>query len=311
MIRRGWMAALLAVGGVSMAAVGAQQSPTPATVPVPGLRKVHDTLYVMGGGDPRASKEFSGGNTSIFIAERGVVLVDTKFAGWGRAILDKVKSVTDKPVIAIINTHTHFDHAGSNAEFPASVHFVAHENTKKYMMQTSCPPVTTCLTGENAKYLPKQTFKDKLTLYSGKDQVDLYYFGPGHTNGDTFVVFPALRTIQTGDMFQVKWLPFIDDKNGGTSLHFGDTLRKVVAGVKNVDTVVTGHGAEMTWNDLREHAEILSDFADVGRAGRKAGRTPDERAKSYKLPAKYMKSGYDIAADRAQANFEMLYRELQ
>jgi glyoxylase-like metal-dependent hydrolase (beta-lactamase superfamily II) len=310
-IRRGWVASFLVGGGFAVAAVGAQQGPVPGKVPIPELRKVHDNFYVMGGGDPRASNEFSGGNTSIFITSRGVVLVDTKFAGWGRAILDKVKSVTDKPVVAIINTHAHYDHAGSNTEFPASVDFVAHENAKKYMMQTSCPPVTTCLTGENAKYLPKQTFKDKLTLYGGKDQIDLYYFGPGHTNGDTFVVFPALRTIQTGDMFQVKWLPFIDDRNGGSALHFGDTLRKVVAGVKNVDTVVTGHGAVMTWNDLREHAEILSDFADVGRMGKKAGRTPDDLAKSYKVPARYAASGYDIAVDRAKTNFEMLYRELQ
>jgi glyoxylase-like metal-dependent hydrolase (beta-lactamase superfamily II) len=310
MPRRDRVALLLCVASLSLAAAAAQQTPMPGKVPIPGLTKVHDNFFVLGGGDPRQASEFSGGNTGVFVAERGVVLVDTKFPGWGRVILDKVKTVTDKPVIAVINTHTHFDHAGSNAEFPATVDFVAHENTKQYMMHSPCPPVTTCLTGENAKFLPKKTFKDKLTLYSGRDQIDLYHFGPGHTSGDLFVVFPALRTIQTGDMFQVKWLPFIDDRNGGSSLRFGETLRKVVAGVKNVDTVITGHGVVMTWNDLRDHAEILSDFADVGRAGKKAGRTPGELAKSYKLPAKYAASGYDIAVDRAQANFEILYKEL-
>ena len=47
--------------------------------------------------------------------------------------------------------------------------------------------------GDNARFLPKRTYTDKLSLGSGKDRVDLYYFGAGHTSGDTFVVYPALR----------------------------------------------------------------------------------------------------------------------
>ena len=70
-----------------------------------------------------------GGNTAVFVTANGVVLVDTKLANWGQAILDQVKTVTDKPVTHIINTHTHGDHIGSNEFFPASVEIVAHENT--------------------------------------------------------------------------------------------------------------------------------------------------------------------------------------
>ena len=62
------------------------------------------------------------------VTANGVVLVDTKLADWGQAILDKVKTVTDKPVTHIINTHTHGDHIGSNDFFPASVEIVAHAN---------------------------------------------------------------------------------------------------------------------------------------------------------------------------------------
>jgi cyclase len=308
--RRGWVAIILLTAGLSIATVEAQLSPKPGPVPIPALQKVRDNLYVLGGGDPRVSKEFSGGNTGIFITERGVVLVDTKFAGWGQVILDKVKSVTDKPVTTIINTHTHFDHAGSNTEFPASVNFVAHENTKTYMQQTKCPPVTTCLTGANAQYLPKQTFKDTSTMFSGKDQIDLYYFGAGHTNGDIFVVFRALGVVQTGDLFQVKWLPFIDEINGGSAVAFPDTLKKAIAGIKGVDTVITGHGAVMTWQDLVDHEAILRDFVEKGRAGKKAGQMPAQLAASYKIPAKFANAGYDIVQDSAKTNFEMVYRQL-
>ena len=70
--------------------------------------------------------------------------------------------------------------------------------------------------GAKAQFLPKKTYKDKLTVGAGKDQIDLYYFGRGHTNGDTFVVFPALRTMHVGDIFAWKALPYVDPANGGS-----------------------------------------------------------------------------------------------
>ena len=73
---------------------------------------------------------FSGGNTGVFVTGNGVIVVDTKLGGWGQVILDQIKTVTDKPVTMIINTHTHGDHTGSNPMFPPTVDIVAHENTK-------------------------------------------------------------------------------------------------------------------------------------------------------------------------------------
>src|SRR5580765_7063879 len=74
-----------------------------------------------------------GGNTSIFITATGVVVVDTKNPGWGQPLLDKIKTLTNKPVTTIVNTHTHGDHVSGNVEFPASVDVVVQENTKANM----------------------------------------------------------------------------------------------------------------------------------------------------------------------------------
>ena len=134
------------------------------------------------------SSSGGGGNTAAFITADGVVVVDTKLAGWGQAILDQIKTVTPKPVTMIINTHTHGDHVGSNVEFPATVDVVAQENTKANMEK-----MAPFQTESGKQHLPKKTYKDKMTLLSGRDRIDLYYFGRGHTNGDAFVVFPALR----------------------------------------------------------------------------------------------------------------------
>ena len=96
------------------------------------MQKVRDNLYVLLT-NVAGTPEFTGGASAIFITDAGVVLVDTKNAGEGPVILEKIKSVTDKPVTMIINTHTHGDHTGNNGFFGATVDTVVHENTKANM----------------------------------------------------------------------------------------------------------------------------------------------------------------------------------
>ncbi len=152
-----------------------------------------------------------GGNTAVFVTAKGVVVVDTKNPGWGQPILDKIKELTPKPVTTIINTHTHGDHVSGNVEFPATVDVVVQENTKANMEKMDI------FKQNNGKGMAKRTFKDKMTIGKGADQIDLYYFGRGHTNGDAFVVFPALRTMHAGDIFAGKNLPLLDANNGGSA----------------------------------------------------------------------------------------------
>ena len=190
------------------------------------LTEVAENLYMLGN-DPAGEGMRGGGNTAIFVGSSGVTLVDTKIFGYGQDILAKVRETTDKPIVRIINTHTHYDHSGGNVEFADTVDFVVHENTLAQMSRATCEPVTNCsaFKGDNAKYLPKTTFSDRTSLGSGADQIDLYYFG----RGDTFVVFRNARTVQTGDMFARKGLPFLDVPNGnGSALEFGETLKKAV-----------------------------------------------------------------------------------
>ena len=63
-----------------------------------------------------------------------------------------------------------------------------------------------------------------MTLLSGKDAIDLYYFGAAHTNGDTFVVFRDARVMHSGDAFANKGQPIIDANNGGSGIAYSDTM---------------------------------------------------------------------------------------
>ena len=269
---------VIVIGGLAtLAAQPAANAPK-----VIEVEKVKDNLFVLRGG---------GGNTAVFVTANGVTVVDAKNPGWGAPILAKIKELTPKPVTMLINTHTHGDHVSGNVEFPASVEVVAQVNTKANMEKM---PI---FKEHNNAGMAKRTFTDKLTIGKGADQIDLYYFGPGHTNGDAFVVFPAHRIMHSGDIFAGKAVPLIDSNNGGSMLRISETLMKAHDGIKNVDTIINGHTpAQTTWADLKEFSDFNKELADWMRAGLKAGKAPEALAAEWKLPEKYKGYSANVSA---------------
>ncbi len=263
MSRAGVLTSIVLVG---LAAAGVAAQRGPRIPPTGKIMPVKDNLYVIHG---------AGGNTTVFVTSGGVVLVDTKLANNGEAIMAQVKTVTDKPVSMIINTHTHPDHNGSNDYFKdarPSIEIVTHENTKKWVEANpqSKPAMK-----------PDRTFSDKLTLGKGNDQIDLYWFGAAHTNGDAFVVFKALRAMCVGDVMAWKMAPLIDPATGGSVIALPDTLEKAVKGIRNVDTVIEGHGDVNTWAGFRDYTRFNRALLDAAKAGL-GTQTPEAIAASLK-----------------------------
>jgi len=275
---------LLIVGALSMTLAAFQQPAQPAEKVIE-VDKLKDNLYVLKGG---------GGNTAVFITVTGVVVVDTKNPGWGQPILDKIKTLTDKPVTTIINTHTHGDHVSGNVEFPPTVDVIVQENTKKYMEQMdpvySAQPAAqqeSIFKKNGGRGLPKRTFTDTWTMGSGDDEVDLRYFGPAHTGGDAYVIFKKHRVMHVGDTFPTRDLPIMDKNNGGSGLSFSSTLAKAAA-VQNVDTIINGHNpATTTIADLKVYSEFIADFVKFVQDAKKSGKTIDDVVNTWQTPAKY------------------------
>ena len=207
---------LIFVGVWSMAAVSGQQGEMNVEV-----ERLEDNLFVLRGG---------GGNSAAFVTTNGVVLVDTKLAGWGQPLIDAIGELTSNPVTTIINTHAHFDHVDGSVEFPASVEFVAHENTQRLMRENNPvrglgrPARPSPFQGDNGVGIPERVFSDTLTLGRGADRVELHYFGRAHTGGDAWVVFPALRVMHAGDAFPGKMVPIMDANNGGSGVDYPSGL---------------------------------------------------------------------------------------
>ena len=301
---------LVTLSFVSLAAAGAgAQEQESKTVRIDTLN-VMDTLYHLSGG---------GANSLALIDEinGGVVLIDTKRRGWGQAVRDALDGVTDLPVTTIINTRAHPDHAGSNAEFKATVQVVAHENTRANLARM----------GADAASLPSKTFADRFSLLEDLDRIELYHFGPAHTDGDIVVVFPEKGVAYMGGLFPSKATPVIDTENGGSGVAFPDTLAKAVAQIQGVSRVVTGHGQPpvtyagrgrretganrpwrglMTWEDLEEYADFNRDFLAATERAFRAGLSADEAAAALELPERYK----DYGMEHAKANVEAIYDEL-
>jgi glyoxylase-like metal-dependent hydrolase (beta-lactamase superfamily II) len=269
----------------------------PAGGGVSKIEKVAENLYFIFG---------AGGNTAVYVAADGVVLVDTKNPNNGQAILDQVRSVTPKPITHIINTHTHGDHNGSNIFFPIGVEVVTQENTEANMQK-----MPAFQEANNKHGLPDRTFKTRFSLLGGDDTIDLYYFGAAHTNGDAFVVFRKARVMHTGDAFANKGQPLIDRNNGGSGIAYPETIAKA-ATIKNVDTIINGHNmTTMTFQDLRNFADFNRRFLAHARASLKAGKSPEEAMKEFKLPETF--KDYNLAGGRGGpgGNFGVIYEELK
>ena len=287
----------LVLAGALTVAVAAQQPPPPQpSVDNLTVEKVKDNLWVIRGG---------GGNTAVFATAKGLTVVDTKSPGWGQPLLDKIKTHQRQADHDASSTPTRTTiTSAATSSMPATVEIIAQENTAKMMPNTSRSPglrrTENVFKANPGKGLAKRTFKDKLTIGSGADQINLYYFGPAHTGGDAFVEFAgAPRDARR------RHVP-----EQGPADHGQDQRR--------LGRASTPHGPQGgRRREERRHASSTatrrrrrrrptcassrtscSDFVAHVQAAKKAGKTAADAVKEWTNPAKYKGYSAPIAAAR-------------
>lgn len=231
------------------------------------IEKLADDLHVIVG---------SGGNVAVLTTDEGVILVDDKFDRNVPEILERVKSITSQPVKYIINTHHHGDHTGGNTTLIKSAEIVAHDNVYTNMVKGKQPGA------------PRITFSNKASVRLGGKEVRVHYFGRGHTNGDTFVVFPAHRVLHTGDLFN-SGTPFIDYSNGGSGIEWSDTINRALN--LDFDRVIPGHGPIMARKDLVSWNDTFGKVRQRLSELKRQGRSKEEAASQLKVEELGWKSG--------------------
>jgi glyoxylase-like metal-dependent hydrolase (beta-lactamase superfamily II) len=224
------------------------------TAKTPGplrTEKIKGDLYLVSG---------EGGNVALYATAEGVVLVDDMFDRNHADILAQVKTVSDRPLKYVINTHQHDDHAGGDFKMLPIAEVIAHKNVRANLTHIKQPYYED--TPGTPIGLPRITFTDQLDVHLGGKDVEAYYFGRGHTSGDAIIYFPELKTIHTGDLYlatrpaarpqsppRPPGVPiYVDYAQGGSFFDWSRTLDGVLK--LDFDTVIPGHGPVSSKADL-------------------------------------------------------------
>ncbi len=204
---------------------------------------VRDSVYMLMG---------SGGNIGVSVGENGVFMIDDEFAPLSEKITAAIRTLSDKPITFLANTHFHGDHTGGNANFQeAGAIIVAQENVRKRLKDEN-----------NTEGLPIITFDSSLTLHLNGNDIMAIHVHNAHTDSDALIYFPQSNVLHAGDTFFSNGFPFIDLKSGGSIA--GD-VEAGYAGLMlaNADTkIIPSHGNLATYADYKSYVEMLKTLQE-------------------------------------------------
>ena len=199
-----------------------------------------------------------GGNIGVSAGPDGVFIIDDQYQGDGEKIAKAVAGITDQPIDYVLNTHWHFDHAGSNEYFKhGGSTIIAHDNVRKRLesggyissVDVDVPPAP-------ADALPVITFSDSMSLHLNGEEVHLLYVASAHTDGDSIIWFTESNIIHMGDTFLSGIYPSIDVDSGGSIDGSITTVDTVLTFINDETQIIPGHGpvtnkAELqAWRDM-------------------------------------------------------------
>ncbi len=206
-----------------------QQEPPPVQ-----LKIISPNLYEVLGG--------RGARGGAYIGDRSVLLVDAKMDKKSvDQTIAEIRKLTDRPIQYLINTHSDGDHVQGNRFFPADVTFVAHENCRREFFHPNRDGTPSEWNRSDlAPFIPGITFRDRMDIYLGSKDVQLWYFGVGHTTGDAVVYFPEEKTAFVGDQIFVTRPQLIHSYKGGNSFEHVRTLKLMLAKL-DAEKFCSGH----------------------------------------------------------------------
>lgn len=191
-------------------------------------------------------------NPGFVVTRTGVVVIDPGAStGVGEVLLDHIRSVTDKPVVAVINTHVHGDHwFGNHAIRKAypDVPIYAHENAVERILDGADREWLSLFQGMAPEAMagteivrPDRKLAGGETLILGGERFDILYPAEhAHTDSDIMIEIPGERTLFLGDVVMNR-RAFGNRPHESSFSGIEDAIR-IVLERPNIEHYVPGHG---------------------------------------------------------------------
>jgi glyoxylase-like metal-dependent hydrolase (beta-lactamase superfamily II) len=193
----------------------------------------------------------------------GVLMVDGGTANLTEKVLAAIKTVSDRPIRFMINTHVHADHTGGNENFgKMGVTILAREALRARLVKPN--PGANGAPGNPAPAaaLPLVTYDGPVTIHMNGEEVQLIPVRAAHTDGDTMVKFPVSDVIMTGDFFRSMGYPNIDLASGGSLKGMLDGLNQLVNAAGPATRIVPGHGEIVNKAAVTAHRDMIIALRD-------------------------------------------------
>lgn len=251
-----------------------------------------------------------GGNVTVFTGVEGVLLIDTQKAANGNVVLEAVKTVDDRAVDFVVNTHYHYDHVGNNhhlGEDGATI--IAHKNTHDHMeedqyvsfFQTTMPAVP-----ENG--LPVLTVAGGMELRYNDELVKFVYLPNAHTGGDIAAYFKERNVIVSGDIVRTGEYPLADLEHGGSIQGLLDALDVLLTLADDKTVIITGHGDLINKVNLANYKHALATIVAGVNEGVVLDRSLKEVIES--KPAAKFESDFGSAFMTSDQFVALVYEDL-
>lgn len=246
--------------------------------------KMSPNLFVLHGSealDP-AHPDSSGGRAMALFGPDGVLLIDTENRQVAEKTLKAIRSFTDAPIKALVNTHIHPDHTGANAFFARQGAVIfAQEDLRNEMLrpparangQPAPAPDVAGVPTVTYRYNPATRGEPAVTLNMNGETVDFIPMMPSHTAGDTIVRFRKANVIYIEDFYRNFGYPFADQANGGSIRGMLDAVDLIEKLAGPDTTLVPGHGTLVKKQDLLPYRAMLVDMLAKVKALRGQGKS--------------------------------------
>jgi glyoxylase-like metal-dependent hydrolase (beta-lactamase superfamily II) len=336
----GLAAALAAAPVAALAHMGPPPAPPPPEPEPPKIRvqPIAEGAYCLYG---------RGGNIGVVAAPQAVFMVDTQFEALAPAIEDEIRKLSPAAVRWVVDTHHHFDHVGGNRHFARTADVIGHENVRARLyslpvwQQANLPgiiadlearlsgggplaaPYRGVLEGRVRLYkaflesargfkpeevsAPAVTYADRMKIFLGEEEVEIFHVAAGHTDGDSIVYFPRRKVVHMGDLFVNGVHPFIDLEGGGSSAGWIQNLDAVLEKLPEDARVIPGHGEAAGVAELRRFRAYLGDLREAVSAALRAGKSLEQAVAEIRLePYADLKPGFMSL----QQNVDQVWREM-